>query len=505
MYFCCMEQFINKYREQISFSLSCYDRIVITGTLPEISYAQGMTSYLYSKEIRIFDYAHFAEGHREQIRCQIDSIVKETGVEVQYLKKSGIRKESLVSDILKKRGDHTGVVCILSTLEGCNTYKPWHDKKTGKTFLKSDISKCLHYYIYFIDELLGFGYIRIPTWCPFRLQIYFNGHNLLAGKLKENGISYTIIDNAFDSIKSPVKAQELSDGLKVEELHRKFDELAWKYCPVYKELGLRYHWSVMQAEYSTNIVFRKQEDLQLVYKEIIATAIHTVKPENIATFLGQKLDPRYQGEMGNNYHVRMEGTRIKHTMGSVSIKMYDKFSKILRIETTCNDISFFKHFREVVHRDGTTSNQMASLKKNIYSLTFLSDNLKAANKRYLDFIAAFDNREVGRKRLEDVTESKTENNRNYKGFNFFNRDDLTVLLAVLHGEFNINGFRNKNIQKLLKFSSAKVSRLIKRLKVHGLVKKASDSYKYYLTKLGKETIIIAQKIKELVLVPAFSY
>jgi len=70
----------------------------------------------------------------------------------------------------------------------------------------------------------------------------------------------------------------------------------------------------------------------------MATAIHTVKPENIATFLGLKLDPRYQGEIGNNCNVRIEGSRIKHTMGSVSIKMYDKFSKILRIETTASEL-----------------------------------------------------------------------------------------------------------------------------------------------------------------------
>jgi hypothetical protein len=331
--------------------------------MPEISYACGITKYLYNKGIRIFDYAKFAEGLRDNIRKQIDILVSESGVEVQYLNKSGIRKESLVSAILKKRGDHPGIVCIFSTLEGCNTFKPWHEKESGKTFLKPDVSKCLHYYVYFIDEQLGLGYIRIPTWCPFRLQIYFNGHNLLANRLKELGINYTMIDNAFDSIADAEKAQELSDSLSVEELHRKFDSLAWKYCPVYKELGLRYHWSVMQAEYSTDIVFGRQEDLQAIYREIIATAIHTVKPDNIATFLGQKLDPRYQGEMGNNYHVRIECTRIKHTMGASSIKMYDKFSKILRIETTCNDISFFKHFREVVHRDGTKSNQMASLKK----------------------------------------------------------------------------------------------------------------------------------------------
>src|SRR5215469_5156521 len=128
MYLCCMEHFIKKYSQQIKFSLSCYDRIVITGNLPEISYAQGMTSYLNSKGIRIFDYATFAEGLREIIRQQIEHIVKESGVEVQYLKKSGIRKETFVSDILKKRGNQTGVVCILSTLECCNTYKPWHDK-----------------------------------------------------------------------------------------------------------------------------------------------------------------------------------------------------------------------------------------------------------------------------------------------------------------------------------------------------------------------------------------
>jgi predicted transcriptional regulator len=328
---------------------------------------------------------------------------------------------------------------------------------------------------------------------------------LLASELKQAGIKFSMIDNAFDSLGDASKAQELSDKISIEKLHRKLDKFAWQFCPVYKDLNLRYHWSVMQAEYATDIVFKKQESLQAIYGELVATAIHTVKPENIATFLGHKLNPRYEGEVGNNYNVRIEGSRIKHSMGSVSIKMYDKFRKILRIETTSNDISFFKHFREVVHRDGTTSHQMAPLKKNIYSLSFLADNLKAANKRYLEFISAFDNKEVGRKRLEKISSPKSDNNRNYKGFNFFNVEDLMILTAIVRGEFNINGFRNKNMQKLLGFNGGKISRLIKRLRVHGLIKKAANSYKYYLTKIGKETIIMAQKIKELVLIPAYCY
>jgi hypothetical protein len=78
---------------------------------------------------------------------------------------------------------------------------------------------------------------------------------------------------------------------------------------------------VDQCEYSTDIVFRKQADLQPLYEDLSRTAIHTVKPDNIATFLGKKLVPQFEGEMGNRFNVRSEGTRIKHTMGPVSLKL----------------------------------------------------------------------------------------------------------------------------------------------------------------------------------------
>ncbi len=262
----------------------------------------------------------------------------------------------------------------------------------------------------------------------------------------------------------------------------------------------------MQVEYATDIIFKRQKDLQAIYSELVATAIHTVKPDNIATFLGHKVDSRYKGELGNNYHVRIEGTRIKHSMGKSSIKMYDKFGKILRIETTTNDISFFKHFRKVEHRNGTSSREYTKLKKNIYSLVHIATLFKASNKRYLEFISAFDNKEVGRKRLEKVTKTKQDKNRNYKGFNLFAKQDLDLLLNVLRGEYNISGFRNKDIrQRLANFNTSKISRLIKRLKVFGLIKKAGKTYKYYLTKLGKQLIITAQKLKETILIPSLNY
>jgi len=501
-----MELLTTKYQNKISGVLSCLDRVIITGTIPQICYSQGMTSYLYGHNIRIFDYPKFAEPLRNKIRTNAEQIAKDNDIEIEFVKKSHIRKEDLVKKVLDKRGYHSGLVHIISAMEACGSYRPWHDKTTGKTFLKGSQGKCLHYYFYLIDPYLGYGYLRVPTWSPFKLQAYFNGHNILSNELDWNNVKYTMLDNAFDYIADFEKAQKICDNIDVKKIHKCLDALSKKYCPVISHFSQVYHWSIMQAEYATDIVFKKQEDLQAIYSELTSTAIHTVKPDNIATFLGHKVDSRYKGEMGNNYNIRIEGSRIKHSMGKSSIKMYDKFSKILRIETTTNDVSFFKHYREVEHRDGTTAMKYAPLKKNIYSLTLLSLLFKASNRRYLEFISAFENKEIGRKRLENVTKSKKENNRNYKGFNLFSQEDLTLLLTVLRGEYNIYGFRNKDIRmRIPEFNTGKVSRLFKRLKVFGLIKKAGKTYKYYLTKLGKELIITAEKLKETVLIPALNY
>ena len=113
---------------------------------------------------------------------------------------------------------------------------------------------------------------------------------------------------------------------------------------------------------------------------------------------------------------------------------------------------------------------------------------------------------VGRQRLDKVTKKKRENNRNYKGFNLFADDDLSLLITVLRGEYNIYGFRNKDLRmRMPELNTGQISRLIKRLKVFGLIKKARKTYKYYLTKLGKEIVITAQKIKEALLIPALNY
>ena len=442
-----MKLLTEKYNDQIKGIISCYDRVVVQGTLPYFCYAEGMTSFLYANKIRIFDYPLFAKTLRDELRLSAEKIAEENDLNIEFIRKTNFRKEKRIKMILKKRGDHPGIVHIFSAMESCNSYKPWHDKKTHKTFLKPASGKCLHYYFYFIDRDPGLCYVRVPTWCPFRLQIYFNGHNWLASELRKKKIRHTLLDNSFVVIDNFNKAQKIADSFDVSKLHKILDTFAKIYCPVIRKFQICYHWSIMQTEYAADIIFKRQNELKIIYDHITRTAIHTVKPENIATFLGRKPHGNYQDELGNNFNTRIEGTRIKHSMGPVSVKMYDKFSLVLRIETTVNNVSFFKHYRTVEHKNGTRSKKIAQMKKGIYSLSPLRELLMAVNRRYLEFISAFDDQSAGIKKINKLSRSITINNRSYKGFNLFSENDQTIFEKITNGEFLITGFQNKTLRE----------------------------------------------------------
>ena len=120
--------------------LCCYDRVVITGTVPHICYVKGMTEWLNSHKIRIFDYPQYADQIRHKIRENAEQIARESGLQIEHLNKPHIRKEEHIKKILKTRGTHPGLVYIISVMESCESYKPWHDKMTGKTYLRPNTS-----------------------------------------------------------------------------------------------------------------------------------------------------------------------------------------------------------------------------------------------------------------------------------------------------------------------------------------------------------------------------
>ena len=99
-----------------------------------------------------------------------------------------------------------------------------------------------------------------------------------------------------------------------------------------------------------------------------------------------------------------------------------------------------------------------------------------------------------------------ENDRNYRGFNFFDPQDEKLFESLVSGEFNISGFQNKDLRRRLSDrNSGQISRTMKRLRLHGLIKKVGHlTYKYYLTALGKQVVALGLKLKQLYIIPTLS-
>ena len=62
--------------------------------------------------------------NRNRIRENAEQMAAKGGVEIEFIRKRNFRKEDRVKEIIAKRGEQAGLVCIFSAMEPCSTYKP---------------------------------------------------------------------------------------------------------------------------------------------------------------------------------------------------------------------------------------------------------------------------------------------------------------------------------------------------------------------------------------------
>jgi hypothetical protein len=312
------------------------------------------------------------------------------------------------------------------------------------------------------------------------------------------------------------------------------DRYAAQCCPVLEVFGQTYHWtafrrclaranetlnwSLTQLEYATDLVFRSAATLGPLYEQLTRQSVLSVKAEQIATFLGRQITPQLAQELGSQFSTRIEGTCIKHRFGDASIKMYDKFGQILRIETTTNDVSFFKHHRKVAgvsmrlapanetrgeHRNSPPTRELAPVKKSIYSLIDLREILFGCNRRYLEYLSALDDFSAGVRALDRITKPRKVKDKTVKGINFFDPVDSALLHALQDPRVNIAGIRRADLLALVEqLSPARLSRQLRRLRDIGVIKRVTGTYRSYLTRIGRSATAALCHLTQSVLIPA---
>lgn len=495
---------IQQNSEKINGILETFDRMIINGYILQLQSPRQFLFYLISNNIKLTDFAQFAETKTKSLCEHIEKFIKDNNAELQYLSCASTNKDELARAKFEKVPNKTGLIAAFSTVELCRTMTVAPNRSIKKLEVVSKSTKCKHYYLYFNDEEFGWMFLRIQTWFPFNIRIYINGREYLSKIFDKNNIQYEMYNNSFSYINDFEKAQKLADSILNKKLSSSFDGMAKminnQLDNISNSVNHSYYWCIDQCEFATDINFKNREDLNIFYRKLVETTYFTFSSEDIYSFFGRNISKIHtftKGEITSDLRHRYQGYRIKFKINNNQVKMYDKGNN-LRIEVTINNPREFKiqKEKEYVRKNEETEivKKWVPMGKSICNLYRYVEISKSITKRYIEALPEIDTDIVPLKEIKNISKSTIKKERKYSGFNILNEDTLNLFKALSRGEYLISGFCNKDIRtEIFKNSNCakiinKTTRLLAKLKAHGIIKKVHKKNKYYLTESGRKII-----------------
>lgn len=505
-----MKRFIARHRAQITGTLSGYDRMLFKGTLRGLSHVKGLEAFLAWKGVLLKDFGTFAEQASTRIKAHAEAFARAWGRPCLYLPSAQLSKEDLAQRLAQQDGITEGLIGVLTCVEPCRSYTIRRDAPTRQLQLVKTERKCLFVYFYFQDREFGLLHVRLQTWFPFDLQLCLNGRAWLARQLDKCGISYERCDNGFLRLGDPARAQRLADRLLKKRWVKVLAAYARRCHPlVHRGRVLAeqlYYWTLRQAEYATDIMFRDTASLAAVYPALVRHAIQCFTAEDLLRFLGRKLHGNFRGEVRSTTRRRLEGLRIRHWVEENSLKMYDKAGRLLRIETTINNPRRFKVYRRAT-RKGRRVMAWLPLRKGITDLWRRTQLCRAANARYLDALAVVGEAEPSAQVLDAVSTPVRQGTGRLRALRPIAPEDSAVFQAVLAGPTLPHGFRNANVRARLfpdapdtpeerRRLAARTTRLLRLLRAHRLIQKVPSTRLYRITPRGHTVMATALTFRQ---------
>jgi hypothetical protein len=242
-------------------------------------------------------------------------------------------------------------------------------------------------------------------------------------------------------------------------------------------------------------MFSSPNSLSQVYPQLVRHAMLQFQSPDVMRFLGRKANGNFLGEIETSFKDRAEGVRVKHWINGNSIKMYDKAASVLRVETTIGNTADFKVFRPP-HDDPDGTLEWLPLRKGVADLHRRAQVSQRSNETYLDALSAVADDTPVADVFDAVSRPTTYRGRRVRALRLGDASDVALLQAICRGEFAISGFRNRDLRAILypesqtapkpqvRRLSARVSRLLRILRAHRVIKKIPKSHRYRLTSAG---------------------
>ena len=498
-----MDTLFHRFGGKIKGVIEGFDRIVFKGALSPLCYTAGLLIFLHSQGILNKDYKGWVQEKTAAIIRDAEEYSKSrAGSGIQYLSSSRMRKEEAAHERQKKMDIRSGLIGTWSCVESCNTFKAVYDKAAGHPQIKPEQSRCKHIYFYYDHEEYGFMSIRLQTWAPYGVQIALNGREWLKRSLDKSGVKYVLDGNKFLDIEDYEAAQRLL----ASQLDTRWVEMLSGFLPdVFPSMksllgdNMSYTWTLWQSEWARDYIFHDPKILSSHMNQLLRHAFITGTSDRVLRYMGRPVlangQPHWAAdpELISRVSLWYDGGRIRHWVDKNSLKMYNE-QNVLRFEFTMNDPTRFRIYRTV---EGSASDvkKFLPMRKGIADINVRTQICSSRIDNFTEQIAAFDEDASVGEILSKVTKSIVSKGKKYRGLDVVGKD-LAFLQAVSDPKFFVDAITNKHLQNSLGGSpwangfvgrslSGRISRHLRLLREHGLIKKQPKQHRYYLTAKGR--------------------
>jgi hypothetical protein len=493
-----LKSFHDVYPDKTIGQLTMFDRVIFKGYLSGLYPVKKQFEYLLASQgVLLKAYKGYAESCTAQLKAHLQQMGEQAGCAIEYLPggkgKKKESKEELAQAACAAAGDKKGLIAIYSCLELKQTFTVRGNRQSQQLEAVAEKRPHLHYYCYYQDEEFGLMYVRIQSWWPFEIQIYLNGHEWLAKQLDKAGIGYDKADNCFLGIDDVPAAQRLCEKFAHRPWERVWNHFARRLNPllatVAEVVKKGYYWTIEQCEIATDVMFAKQSVLDDCLPDLFEEALLAFSAEDVMRFLGRKLNGNFAGNIETRLNKRQAGWRVKHWVKQNALKMYNKQS-VLRVETTINKADEFQ-----IEAAPSASSRWKRLPKGVDNAWHFYQVGLQANQRYLQALCHLPLQgKTANHALDSLCQSHQVEGHTVAKFNPLTPESCRLFAILLRGENVLSGLRNRYLVQTLfdptddrqaaNRQRARVSRLLAKLRGHGLIEKIEHSHLYRVTAFG---------------------
>lgn len=484
----------------IAFVYRSIDRLILNAYIPTLQTPGAMAIFLRHVCKKPILSGLVFKWLTDRFVAQVRAFAEARGLSIVYVK--GRTKPGAVGQCLLRkaaRKGRWGVIAIIVHQESARVFASVHAGGRQTNFrVKEDRRLVNHYYFYLRDREFGDGFVRINSYPPFQMRVWWNAHGYLAAHLRRHRIAFRTADNCIIEVADPAALQRFADQVTpqlVEHLAARW--LGQIPDPLTREeraAGYPLRFSIFQAEFSNNIIFKQTQVLNRVYEALLRDHLHLGRPDMLKVIFNRRIYRNTPSVYATR--ILRQGVVVclkvfyKHSW----LKQYNKGGRVLRTEICINNPMDFM------------------IKKSLVHLGYLGRVAYHAITRFEKAQAVALATALERSMLERLVTPSRNGGQRVPGIRIGAPRAMRILAALGCAGLSFKAFSNADFRTVLieqfgaepqEATPAHVGYELRKLRGKGLIRKVAGHNRYTLTDFGYRAALYLTKLHDRLLGPTF--